>query len=282
MRNTKAALFLVLAGGALSAQAATLDTTTATPDDGILQNFTGFDWNANGGGWIRDFNLTAANNIGDTDAFTLTYQAFAGTIQTTSPTANLYVASPGTETGSYEATIFSTLQETATCLTDDCSVIDVATTGGTWEIQLDITPDANQDLGTGFTDGVTILSGTWTDGSGIFSAAGGPVGPGGGGTGSASLIGSVTFTNNAYVNPDLVGTSFQASLQFPGQLPPSYTRPDAFDGVATGPDTATDFVLQVDGSQDFTAAAVPEPTTLALAGIGLIGAAAVRRRRRKL
>jgi hypothetical protein len=275
-----AALLLVLAGGVHTAQAATFDTTSATPNDGILQAFTGIDWNSNGGGWIQGFDLTAANIIGDTDDFTLTYQAFAGTIQTTSPTPNLYVSSPGSESGGYEATIYSTLSETATCLTSSCTVIDVTTTGGTWEIQFDTSPDADQAAGTGFTNGVTVLSGVWTGGNGIFSALGGPVGPGSSGTGSASVVGDVTFTNNTYVNPDLLGTTFQASLQFPGQSSPTYTRPAAFDGVATGPDTLTDFVLQVDGSQEFTV--VPEPTTLALAGIGLLGAAAARRRRRKL
>ena len=99
------ALASVLTGGMVAAHAATLDTTTATPtNDGILQNFTGIDWHENGAAWVQGFNLTGANNTGDSDTFTLTYQVFAGVINTTSPTTNLYVASPGTHTGTYELT----------------------------------------------------------------------------------------------------------------------------------------------------------------------------------
>ena len=58
------------------------------------------------------------------------------------------------------------------------------------------------------------------------------------------------------------------SLDYPGQTPPNFTRPPAFDGVSTGPDTATDFVVQVDPLQTFSA--IPEPSTLALAAIGFL------------
>jgi hypothetical protein len=88
----------------------------------------------------------------------------------------------------------------------------------------------------------------------------------------------VTTTNNAFVNPDLVGTTLQASLQFPGQTPPTYTRPAAFNGVATGADSPQNFVIQTDTSQNF--AAVPEPGTLAIAGLGLLALGFARRGRR--
>jgi len=277
MKNIfKLAIAVALSGGVATLHAATLDTTTATPDDGILQNFTGFDWNSNGGGWVQGFDLTGANLTGDSDQFTFTYQAFANTIQTTSPTTNLYVASPGTETGSYEVTTFATITETATCLNDGCSSIAISLDSGNWDVYFDTSPDADQAAGTGFLDGVNILSGTWDSGLTTFIATG-PVGPGVIGTGGGFLIGTVTTTNSTYVDPDLVGTELQASLQFPGQDAPSYTRPAAFNGTATGADTATDFVLQTDTSQDYTA--VPEPAVLAMIGLGLLGIPLVRRRR---
>jgi len=261
----------------LSAQAApTLDTTSAAINDGVLQNFSGIDWHSNGAGWIQDFDLTATNGINDTDNFTLTYQAFAGSIQTTTPTPNLYVASPGAASGGYELTIYSTLNETATCLTAGCTTVQTSGTG-TWEIYFDASPNANQATGVGFTNGILMLAGTWDSAGGIFTSAGGPVGPGASGTGSATLFGTVTYTNSSYVAPDLMGTSFQSSLQFPGQQPPSYTRPAAFNGTSTGTDTSTDFVLQIDGSQDFTHK-IPEPATLGLLGLGLLGMAGLRRK----
>ena len=265
-----------LIAGAVAAQAATLDTTSAVPNDGILQNFSGIDWHANAGAWIQGFDLTGANNIGDSDTFTLTYQAFAGVINSTSLTPNLRVAPPGPAAGSYELTTYSVLTETATCLNNGCSSISIVTTSGTWDIFFDNAPDANMATGTGFLDGVGILSGTWDAGLSTFIATG-PIGPGSIGTGGGFLVGTVTSTNNVFVNPDLVGTTLQASLQFPGQTPPTYTRPAAFNGVATGADSAQNFVIQTDTSQNF---ATPEPGTLAIAGIGLLALGFARRRRR--
>jgi len=266
---------LLMIGGACAVQASTLDTTTGLPGDGILQDFSGIDWNANGAGWVQGFNLTSANTIGDIDVFTFTYQAFAASIGTTSPTPNLYVASPGPMTGGYELTTYATLTETAICQNVGCSSIALILNSGTWQVLFDNTPNASQSAGTGFLDGVQILAGNFTSGLSSFIATG-PIGPGSLGTGGGFLVGDVTYTNNAYVNPTLAGTTVQASLQFPGQTSPTYSRPAAFNGVATGTDTGTNFVLQTDTSQNFT---VPEPETLWLLGIGLIGMGMIGRRK---
>ena len=265
-----------LAGGAAVAHSASYNTFSS---DGVLQNFSGIDWHSNGGGWIQGFGLTGANNAGDSDVFTLTYQAFAGTIGTTSAVNELYVASPGSASGSYEDTIFSTITQTATCANDGCSSINITVNGGTWQIFHDSTPDANQAAGTGFLDGVNIISGTWDGGFSSFSATGAIPNPGVFGAGGGFLVGTVTDTDNTFINPNLLGTTLQASLIYPGQSSPTFTRPTAFNGVSTGANTAENFVIQTDTSQNFTQQ-VPEPSIMALVGIGLLGFGVANRRRR--
>jgi hypothetical protein len=267
----------VLLGGPAIGHSATLDTFSA---DGILQNFSGFDWHSNGSGWVQGFNLPNAQ--GATVDFGFTYQAFAGVINTTSPTPNLFVSSPGPEVGTYEVTTFATLQQTATCLAAGptaCASIQIDTNSGQWRIFLDDSPDSNAAAGTGFLDGVNIISGTWDSGLSTFISNGTPPGTGGAlGSGGGFLTGTVTMTNNTFVNPNLVGTQLQASLQFPGENAPNFTPATAFNGVATGANTPTDFVLQTDTSQNFTAA-IPEPSVIALLGIGMLGFGLSYRRR---
>jgi hypothetical protein len=282
-----------------AAQATTLDTTSAANvliagnpgeppvpsalgGDGVLQNFTGIDWHQNGAGLVQGFTLTPANNAGDFADFTLTYQAFAAAIGTTSATPDLRVAPPGPAVGTYELTTIATLHERATCLNAGCSTVAITFTPATssnWTIYFDNTPDANQAAGTGFTDGAVMLSGSWDSELSTFLATGTSGTPGATGVGSATLIGTVLFTNAAYVSPALAGTRFDTTLQFPGPDAPGFTRPLLVNGIPTGPNTDSQFTLNVDGGQQFTP--VPEPATLALVAAGIFGMGSFGRRREK-
>lgn len=272
-----AAVGMFLMAGAGAVQAASLDTTSAAANDGVLHNFAGIDWHGNGAAWIQGFNLSSASQAGDSDSFTLTYQAFATSIASPTLTPNLYVGAPGPAQGGYELTTYATLTETATCVNNGCTSINIVTNSGAFHIYFDTTPDANQAAGTGFVDGVEIITGSFSEADSFSSFTRYPSGIG---TGSAYLVGTVTATNNAYVNPDLLGTTLQGSLQFPGQPAPFYTRPALFQANVTGPDTADSFVVQTDTSQTF-AVAVPEPASTFLFGIGFMGMAMYRRRKQR-
>jgi len=285
---------LVAAG---AAQATTLNTTSAANvliggnpgepgapsavgGDGVLQNFTGIDWHQNGAGLVQGFTLTPANHAGDFVDFQLTYQAFAAAISTTSATPDLRVGAPGPAIGTYELTTVATLHKRATCLTAGCTSVAITFTPATtsnWSIYFDNTPDANQAAGTGFTDGALMLSGTWDSELSTFLATGTSGTPGATGVGSATLIGTVAFTNAAYVSPALAGTRFDSTLNFPGPDAPAFTRPLLVNGIATGPNTDSQFVLNIDGAQPFTP--VPEPATLALVAAGIFGMGSLGRRR---
>lgn len=255
---------------------------SALGGDGILQNFTGIDWHQNGAGLVQGFTLTPANNTGDFADFTLTYQAFAAAIGSTSATPDLRVAPPGPAVGTYELTTTATLHERATCLNAGCSTVALTftpSTTSTWTVYFDNSPDADQATGLGFTDGVAMLSGTWDAELSTFLATGTSGTPGATGVGSATLAGTVLMTNATYVSPALAGTRFDTTLNFPGPASPGFTRPLLVNGIATGPNTDSQFVLNIDGAQQFTP--VPEPATLALVAAGIFGMGSFGRRREK-
>jgi hypothetical protein len=287
----------ITAALALSAAAAvgvSASAATITNADGALTPFGGFDWASGGAAWTNG--LAAAENAANFNglgqcinlaacSFSINYVAWAGNL--TQP-GGATLGAPGLDSDpngvlnagkSYEYTIKATLSATLLQFVPGIAAIYSVGTG-TFSIYYDTTGNANLNDGgtgvwTGFGNGIKIIEGDWaTPTPELFNLFNG--------SGNISLVGAVTFTDTNYVNPALVGTNVSSTLQlWPSQQITNFTPPVSVDGVAlpnvqvNGPEA----LFQADANQAFTT--VPEPTSMVLAGLALLGAGVVSRRRRQ-
>ncbi len=276
MKQKKLVAFALLLAGATGSVCA----ATITNPDGTF-DFGGFDWASSGSVLISGYDVTNTSATGSSDPFTLDFQAYAANVQDSGGT-NLVLSGlrAGSGTG-YEYTVNAHLNETVTCLTDgfnSCGIVQINVVGGTWDVYYQQVGDALAGAAgmSGILNGVSLLSGTFSSGDTLLGTQG-ATNPGNV-TLSGTFRGAVNSTNNTYINPDLGGTEAVSTLQF-GANTTAWTRPTNWDGLgALAADTNSTFVGQADANQAFS---VPEPATLALLGLGLMGVGVSQRRRKQ-
>jgi hypothetical protein len=279
MKSMKRLAVALSALGLLSAAAPGFATPTLTFVDGAstytVDPFGGFDWQSN---------ATAVSTTPVFDGTTIsttTYLASATEVKLAGG-ADSGLAGLATD---YEFTVKATIYETQTCaawsgvpFASTCLLAVFTAVGGTFDIYYDSVADSNIVTGTGFLDGTNIISGTILPGiAGTFTVTSATAG-----IGVFSFDGDVSFTNvdstdDAYFSPALDASNAVATLQIGGTTT-DWTAPTSW--VDGGGFPNNPIVFQADGNQTFTAA-VPEPASLALVGLSLMGLAATRRRRGK-
>ena len=276
---------LAVAAPAFAIPALTYTTnTTLGAGTYVLDVFNGFDYISNGSA------VSTPVVYDGVTVSTTTYLASANAVLDADGnpffTPGIAPATPlndgiGAEFNPFEFTIKATIFEVAVCTVpgpnpgDPCVQAAFYATGGTFDIYYDVTADANRALGTGYLDGTRIMGGSITPGlagSFLVNSAGT------GGSGNFSFFGEVTFTEtdntkDAFVAPELKSTKAGAEIKI-GTSTTSWTAPTSW--VDGGGFPQDGLIFQADGNQSFS---TPEPGTLAILGLGLVGIFASARRR---
>jgi hypothetical protein len=275
---------LGFAFAASSAQAFTLKDGTNVLSSGA----TTLDWNTTGSGVAKGVGpFGAPLQVGQT--FQFLYQSNLASVDgdTTALFNGLDFNANGTKGAgkNFEFTIVAKLNEKVTSLTGSTATfgLDPASTDNKVAIYYDTAANASTTAGTGFDDGTLIALLTIVPGNtqSTFTIAGA------GGQGSTKIT-ALKMEAGDFIDPNyldgvsslLFGVNFESNLNYPAGN--STTQNFHIGGSSLFPDYVAgdnDIIFKVDGSNTFTNA-VPEPGTMMLLGMGMLGLVGAQRRRR--
>jgi hypothetical protein len=274
---------LGFAFAASSAQAFTLKDGTNV----LATDSTTLDWNTTGSGVAKGVG-PFGSPIALGQQFQFLYQSNLASVDgdTTAGFNGLDFNANGIKGAgkSFEFTIVAKMTEKVTSLTGTTAEFGLAGTASDNKVAIyyDAAANASTTGGTGFDDGQLIALLTIVPGNtqSTFTIAGA------GGQGSTKLNADIVQAGD-FIDPNylqgvthlLFGVNFESNLNYPAGNSATLNfqkgGSDLFPDYTV--DTAHDIVFKVDGSNTF---ALPEPGTMMLLGMGMLGLVGAQRRRR--
>ncbi len=257
------AVALAMACAAAPAAAAAPDTWDGTANYGVgaetVGPFNTYDFSSGGVLLIDQIaNTTSANGY---------YQSFVSNHLLDS----ILVANPLLNS-SYEVTVVADFTSQLVAATLNSQTFQV--TGGSFSLWLDTTPDRNFATDSGFSNGVKIMQGSVISGGGsTFNFLNQQFGGGG-------LQLNILSYDTSVFNPNTIGGGESIfSLRLGAKVDQTFLNPiTSVQGVQYLPLTG-DLKYAADGNLILTPVPEPERYAMLLAGLGLLGAVALRRMR---